>query len=59
MAASVVSIYDELINSVDKVEWSDSEMEEGELVDLIQFPGETKGKENQQPLSCKVNQYKG
>ena len=27
MAASVVSIYDELINSVDKVEWSDSEME--------------------------------
>ena len=58
MAASEVNIYDELMKAMDEVEWSNSELEEGELVDLIQFPGETQGKENKQPLSYKVNQCK-
>ena len=59
MAASEVNIYDELMKAMDEVEWSDSELEEGELVDLIKFPGEMEGKENKQPLSCRVNQCKG
>ena len=59
MATSEVNIYDELMKAMDEVEWSDSELEEGELVDLIKFPGEMEGKENKQPLSCRVNQCKG
>ena len=59
MAANEVNIYEELKQAMDEIEWSDGELEEGELKDLIKFPVPSTENKEIQPVTCKVKASKG
>ena len=59
MAAKEVNIYEELMQAMDEIEWSNGELEEGELKDRTQFPVPSIENKENQTATCNVKACKG